>query len=41
MCEKGWKWVKSGENAISLMWKKHQNFLSNNNDAKVSQSMGI
>ena len=34
MCEKGWKWVKLGENAISPMWKKHQNLLSNNNDAQ-------
>jgi hypothetical protein len=33
MCEKRWKWVQLGENAISPMWKKHQNLLSNNNDA--------
>ena len=34
MCEKGWKWVKLGENAIFPMWKKHQNVLSNDNDAQ-------
>ena len=34
--KKGWKWVKLGENpknATSPMWKKHQNLISNNNDA--------
>ena len=30
MCKKGWKWVKLGENAMSPMWKKHQNLPSNN-----------
>ena len=34
MCEKGWERVKLGENAISTMWKKDQNLLSNNNDAQ-------
>ena len=34
MCEMGWKWVKLGENTKSPMWKKHQDLLSNNNDAK-------
>ena len=34
MCEKGWKWVKLGENAISPRWKKHQNLPSNNNEAQ-------
>ena len=33
MCEKGWKWVKVGENAIHPMRKKHGNLPSNNNDA--------
>ena len=28
MCEKGWKWVKLGENATSPMWKKHYNLQS-------------
>ena len=28
-----WKSVQLGENAISPMCKKHQNLLSNNNDA--------
>ena len=35
-CEKGWKWVKLGENPkmpYPQMWKKHQNLLSDNNDA--------
>ena len=32
-CEKQWKGGQLGENAISPMWKKHQNRLSNNNDA--------
>ena len=40
MCEKGWKWVKRGENAISPMWKKHQNLPSNNNDAQSITKYG-
>ena len=35
MCEKGWKWVKLGENG-----KKHQNLPSNNNDAKSITNYG-
>ena len=38
-CEKRWKWVKLGENqknAISPMWKKYQNLLSNNNGQFVA-----
>ena len=35
MVEMSTKCVKElGENAISPMWKKHQNLLSNNNDAQ-------
>ena len=41
MCEKGWNWVKLGENAISPMWKKHQNLLSNNNDAQSITKYGF
>ena len=41
MCEKGWKWVKLGENAISPMWKKHQNLPSNNNDAHNIRKYGF
>ena len=41
MCEKGWKWVKLGENAMYPMWKKHQNLLSNNNDAQSITKYGF
>ena len=41
MCEKGWKLVKLGEYAISPMWKKHQNLLSNNNDAENVTKYGF
>ena len=41
MCEKGWKRVKLGENAVSLMWKNHQNLLSNNNDAQTMTKYGF
>ena len=41
MCEKGWNRVKLGENAISPMWKKHQNLLSNNNDAQSITKYGV
>ena len=34
LCEKGRNWLKLGENAISGMWKKHQNLPSNNNDGQ-------
>ena len=41
MFEKGWKWVKLGENAISPMWKRHQNLPSNNNDAQSITKYGF
>ena len=44
LCEKGWKWVKLDENAmspISPMWKKHQNLLSNYNDAQSITTYGF
>ena len=41
MCEKGCKWVKLGENALSPMWKKHQNLLSNKNDAQSIHGGGV
>ena len=41
MCEKGWKWVKLGENAISQLWKKHQSLPSNNNDAQSITKYGF
>ena len=41
MCEKGWKWVKLGENAISPMWKKHQTLPSNNTDAQSITKSGF
>ena len=41
MCEKRWKWAKLGENAISPVWKKHQNLLSNNNDAQSITKYGF
>ena len=40
-CDNGWKWVKLGENAISPMWKNHQNLLSNNNDAQGITKYGF
>ena len=36
---RGGTWVELDENAISPMWKKHQNLPSNN--TRVSQSMGF
>ena len=33
--------MKLGENAISPMWKKHQNLLSNNNDAQSITKYGF
>ena len=41
MCEKGCKWVKLGENAMSPMWKKHQNLWSNNKDAQSITKYGF
>ena len=43
MCaqKKGWKWVKLGENAIPPIWKKHQNLVSNNNDAQSITKYGF
>ena len=33
--------MQMGENAISPMWKKHQNLLSNNNDAPSITKCGF
>ena len=41
MCERGWKLVKLGGKATSPMWKKHQNLLSNNNDAQSTTKYGF
>ena len=41
LCTKRCKWVKLGENAIFPMWKKHQNQLSNNNDAQSITKYGF
>ena len=41
ICENGWKWVKLGENAISPMWKKHQNLPSSKKDAQSITNCGF
>ena len=33
MCEEGCKCTNLGDNAVSPVWKKHQNLPSNNNNA--------
>ena len=33
--------MKLGENAVSPTWKKHQNLLSNNNDAQSITKYGF
>ena len=39
--KKSWKWVQLCENAISPMWKRHQNLLPNNNDAPSITKYGF
>ena len=41
MAKMSTKCVKRGGNAISPMWKKHQNLLSNNNDAQSITKYGF